>query len=90
MRAAERGMFPRRGDGWRLLALGRVPRCERCPRYRALNEARALPGRPRAALPQVPRFCSYQLCAPLATRYGSVAASPRPVAAHEPLRTARS
>ena len=65
--------FPRVGDGLRLVALGRVPRCQRCQRFRAMNTAGAAPGLRVASLPAVPDFCTYQLCAPLATRYESAA-----------------
>jgi len=57
----------------RLLALGRVPRCQRCQRFRAMNTAGAVPGLRVDSLPAVPPFCTYQLCAPLATRFESAA-----------------
>ena len=65
--------FPGVGDGLRLFALGRVPRCQRCQRFRAMNTAGAAPGLHVVSLPAVPEFCTYQLCAPLATRYESAA-----------------
>ena len=63
--------FPGVGDGLRLLALGRVPRCQGCQRFRAMNTAGAVSGSRVVALPAVPACCTYQLCAPLATRYES-------------------
>jgi len=58
-------------DGLRLMALGRIPRCADCPRYRALvdghQECRG--GRvPSAAMPAVPGYCHFQVCAPMAAR----------------------
>ena len=49
----------------RLFALGRIPRCNRCPRYHALVAADA--GLPLLlpTLPPAPLFCSHQICAPL-------------------------
>lgn len=63
--------FPGAGDGLRLLALGRVSRCQLCQRFRAMSAAAASPGLRVVSLPAVPDFCNYQLCAPLATRYES-------------------
>jgi len=67
--------FPGVGDGLRLLALSRVPRCQGCQRFGAMNSAGAAPGLRGLSLPAVPDFCTYQLCAPLATRYESAADS---------------
>jgi len=51
-----------------LIALGRIPRCDGCPRYVALVRAHEH-GRPTGvALPAVPLACSHQACAPLARR----------------------
>lgn len=58
-----------RSDALQLFALGRVSRCSRCPRYRALARTRSAPDRAPARLPAVPRSCKYQLCAPLVVRY---------------------
>jgi hypothetical protein len=69
MRRSALPAFPCRGDALRLLALGRIPRCERCERYRALASAHAAPHEPRLTLPAAPGFCVYQVCAPLAARY---------------------
>jgi hypothetical protein len=69
MRRSASPAFPCRGDALRLLALGRIPRCERCARYRALASTHAAPRGLRLALPAVPDFCVYQVCAPLAARY---------------------
>ena len=49
----------------RLFALGRIPRCNRCPRYHALvAEDSGLPSL-LPTLPPAPLFCSHQICAPL-------------------------
>jgi len=71
----ERQGFPGKTDGLRLFALGRVPRCGRCPRYRALSRACASENQRRESLPPVPEFCTYQLCTPLAARYEGLVAS---------------
>jgi hypothetical protein len=63
-------------DTLRLFALGRVPRCGRCPRYRAMLAV----GARATAIPGPPAYCSYQICAPLAARLGRPAtAEPRSV-----------
>ena len=55
-------------DELRLFALGRIPRCSHCPRFRALAAA----GAPRPgfgyALPAAPISCTHQVCAPLVER----------------------
>ena len=51
-----------------LIALGRIPRCIRCPRYAALLDRHAGERDRRGALPAVPLFCNHQVCAPLAIR----------------------
>ena len=56
-------------DGLRLLALGRIPRCTDCPRYRALVAEHANGSGPVAPLPAVPQACHHAVCAPLAVRY---------------------
>lgn len=66
-------------DGLRLEGLGRIPRCEGCPRYVALCTAylasRAAGPLP-AGLPDVPGYCHTPYCAPLAVRYvGAVVAA---------------
>jgi hypothetical protein len=48
-------------DSLRLEALGRIPRCMDCPRYKALAA-----GRRRSELPEVPTGCTFVVCAPLA------------------------
>jgi hypothetical protein len=78
MRVAERRLFPNQGDGLRLLALGRIQRCRRCPRYRVLSETRGRKTPPSSALPGVPAFCSYQVCAPLVARYDGMLHRSRP------------
>ena len=57
-------------DALRLFALGRVPRCARCPRYRVMLAFEAT----AAGLPEPPEFCTYQICAPLAARLARPAA----------------
>ena len=54
-------------DSLRLIALGRIPRCQNCPRYRALGESHR--GRHFGRLPEVPSGCRHQVCAPLAHRH---------------------
>ncbi len=51
-----------------LFALGRIPRCRRCPRYHVYLNDRSF-GSGQQVLPEVPPFCRYQVCAPLARRY---------------------
>jgi len=70
MKPNGRKPLPRDHDALRLFALGRIPRCARCPRYQGLK-AQA-PGTPLA---DVPSNCSYQVCAPLVVRHEKV---PRP------------
>lgn len=55
-------------DGLRLIALGRIPRCGSCARYRALVEASGGGGAAGSVLPAVPQNCSHQVCAPLVDR----------------------
>jgi len=56
-------------DGLRLIGLGRMARCARCPRYADLAE-RYVDTRPAAErLADVPRDCTHPYCAPLAKRY---------------------
>jgi hypothetical protein len=54
-------------DGLRLLALGRIPRCGSCPRFRSLVAIHA--GSRAGDLPAVPAFCTHAVCAPLAARW---------------------
>ena len=58
-------LFPRRADALRLFAMGRIPRCRKCPRYEALSIA----GEPRAPLPQKPDGCKHEICAPMTRRF---------------------
>ncbi len=51
-------------DGLRILALGRIPHCTRCPRYRELARRER-----KGPLPPVPPGCNHQVCAPLAARF---------------------
>jgi hypothetical protein len=61
---------PARGlDSLRLFALGRIPRCGRCDRYRVFLASVARLGGAAEPLPEVPASCTYQVCAPLAARY---------------------
>ncbi len=65
-------------DAVRLEALGRIPRCEGCPRFAALCAAHAsgVRGGPLpAALPGVPDYCHAVYCAPLAARHVQDAAA---------------
>ncbi len=69
---------PEELDALRLFALGRVPRCARCPRYGAMLAFAVT----SAGLPGPPAFCSYQICAPLAARLARPATTQaRPAAA---------
>ena len=88
MSRSERQSFPGKTDGLRLFALGRIPRCGRCPRYYALSLPRARADRRPESLPAVPEFCRYQLCAPLAARYEGLVASRRSTPPLRGLRTA--
>jgi hypothetical protein len=56
-------------DGLRLFALGRIPRCTRCPRYQALVAAHTTGSGCGPGLPLVPSFCLHQVCAPLVDHY---------------------
>ncbi len=72
----ERLAFPTREDRLRLFALGRIPRCARCPRLETLAAARASGGECRGPLPPIPPTCAHQICEPLAVRYGKPADAP--------------
>jgi hypothetical protein len=56
-------------DGLRLIGLGRVPRCRRCPRYADLVEHYVDPPTAATGLAAVPADCDHCYCAPLASRY---------------------
>ncbi len=56
-------------DGLRLIGLGRVPLCARCPRYADLVNRYMEPRQPAARLAKVPAACVHPYCAPLAKRY---------------------
>lgn len=56
-------------DGLRLIGLGRVPLCARCPRYADLVNRYMGPRQPAARLAKVPAACVHPYCAPLAKRY---------------------
>jgi hypothetical protein len=89
MRRSERQSFSGKTDALRMFALGRVPRCGRCPRYRALSVAEPnRQDRQLASLPAVPEFCTYQLCAPLVTRYAGWVAPERSTSPLHGLRMA--
>ncbi len=75
MSRAERQGLTGKADGLRLFALGRIPRCGRCPRYRGLSRGRDRTALRLESLPAVPDFCTYQLGAPLVTRYEASLAS---------------
>ena len=59
-------------DGLRLIGIGRVPRCTGCPRYWLLVEAHEDAATERG-LPEVPAYCTHQICTPLADRYAATA-----------------
>ena len=54
-------------DSLRILALGRIPRCTRCPRYRELARRER-----KGPLPPVPPACNHQVCAPLVARFDAL------------------
>lgn len=56
-------------DGLRLVALGRISRCQECPRYLALVESHFGPERDVESWPTVPANCSFEVCAPLVARF---------------------
>jgi len=56
-------------DGLRLFALGRIPRCAGCARYRSLVAAQGRVSRTLVSLSAVPASCSHQVCAPLVDHY---------------------
>ena len=62
-------------NGLRLVALGRVPRCEGCPRYAALCAAYETGGLHASRVPPVPGFCHKAYCAPLVARLTHVTAA---------------
>ncbi len=62
------GSIGNRMEELELIALGRIPRCTGCPRYAALLAMHAGEHEGHAGLPEVPLFCSHQVCAPLAIR----------------------
>lgn len=61
-------------DGLRLIGLGRVPRCSRCPRYASLVERYVDPHSAASRLARVPADCVHSYCAPLARRYDALPA----------------
>ena len=69
MNRRNRGSVESEMDGLRLIALGRIPRCGDCPRYRALLAAERDEAVSAAPLPAIPAQCTWQVCAPLARRY---------------------
>ena len=74
---SDSGRFVRRDlDSLRLIALGRIPRCTGCPRYRALVAVKDRGAAPAFGLPAVPADCHYQVCAPLVARFDAAAALP--------------
>jgi len=56
-------------DGLRIFGLGRIPRCTDCPRYRALVDAYEGASTLSTLPPAVPEDCTFQVCAPLVSRY---------------------
>ena len=67
-------LVPRDLASLRLFAMGRIPRCAGCPRYRALLALQSFAPAPSGRLPAVPAYCHYQVCAPMAARYETAAA----------------
>ena len=65
-----RGTDSRNMDRLRLVALGRIPRCGKCPRFHSIRAAHRARGQARECLPKVPDGCTHEVCAPLAARYG--------------------
>ncbi len=63
-------------DGLRLIGLGRVPRCGRCPRYADLVERYVDSHARRAGLAAPAPECDHRHCDPLARRYGDAAPQP--------------
>ena len=69
MNRTERPRFPDELDVFRIVVIGRIARCRKCPRYRAMLDAcppRSMTG---DRLPRVPQGCTHQVCAPIAERY---------------------
>jgi len=58
-------------DGLRLLGLSRIPRCGDCPRFRALVRSHEHRRAALETLPAAPAYCTHQVCAPMASRYGA-------------------
>ncbi|NIL99468.1 MAG: hypothetical protein GTN89_00545 [Acidobacteria bacterium] len=56
-------------DGLRLIGLGRVPRCSRCPRYADLVERYVNGHAARTRLAEPALDCEHRHCDPLARRY---------------------
>jgi len=57
-------------DSLRLMALGRIQRCQSCSRYRALAALHDGDS-PGALLPAAPDSCSHQVCTPLVSRFSA-------------------
>jgi hypothetical protein len=64
-----RGNF-REMDRLRLVALGRIPRCGGCPRYKVMRTAVRSGVNVHGCLPVAPAGCTHEVCAPIALRYG--------------------
>jgi hypothetical protein len=58
-------------DGLRLIGLGRIPLCARCPRYADLVDRYMGSQAPATRLAQVPEDCAHLYCAPLVERFDS-------------------
>ena len=69
-------ILPNDIDGLRILGVGRIPRCPSCPRYQALVAAYEQTTILSPVLPEVPENCTFQVCAPLVSRFSR----PRPAA----------
>jgi hypothetical protein len=55
--------------GLQLLAIGRIPRCKSCPRYRSLQQDHRRSAVSEHPLPQIPGGCTHQVCDPLVARH---------------------
>lgn len=58
-------------DGYRLLALSRIPQCKNCLIYRSLQNAHETRGIMSDPPPPVNMLCSHPYCAPLVTRFSA-------------------
>lgn len=59
-------------DGLRLVAFGRIPRCQECPRFMALVESHYGQRHATAEWPAAPASCTHEVCAPLVARFSEI------------------